>query len=187
MRRLRLTTTQIGAAIPRVSVGLAKYVWLQNELPLRNVSTDGEYQRRFGGFYRVRRSSDWRTAFFEILERAKSSPVTFGEALRALHVATGRVEASFASKLVATLYPAQPVIDSVVLKNLGLNLPRAAASDRLAAIETLHCQLRTLYSEYLATEAGRDLILRFQQAYPRSYVTETKMLDLVLWQSRAPG
>ena len=185
MQRLNLTTTQVRAALPRVSVGLAKYEWLQKELPLRNVSSDGEYQKRFGGFYRVRRNSEWRTAFFRILERAKSSPVSFGEALRALHVATGRVEASFASKLVATLDPAQPVIDSVVFKNLGLKLPPAAASSRFAEIEALHRELRALYSDYLASEAGRELISRFQQAYPRSHVTEIKMLDLVLWQSRA--
>ncbi len=31
---------------------------------------------------------------------------------------TGRVEASFASKLYATLYPDYPFIDSIVLNNL---------------------------------------------------------------------
>ena len=69
MQRLNLTTTQVRAALPRVSVGLAKYEWLQKELPLRNVSSDGEYQKRFGGNCRVRCNFDSPTAFFQILER----------------------------------------------------------------------------------------------------------------------
>src|SRR5688572_6861082 len=127
MQSLNLTSAHIRAALPRVAVGLTKYEWLQEQFPIRNVSKDAEYQKRFGGFYRVRRNSDWRCAFFQTLEQAKSSPVSFGEALRALYAATGRVEASFASKLIATLDPEQPVIDSVVFKNLGLKLPSAAA------------------------------------------------------------
>jgi len=184
MQELILTTAQIELALPRVSVGLVKYGWLQKELRLRDVSCDAEYQKRFNGFYRVRRNSDWRGAFFQILEGAKSAPISFGEVLRALHAATGRVEASFASKLVATLEPIQPVIDSVVLRNLGIKLPTASSSTRFAEIRDLHQQLGELYSKYLASKSGRELVVRFRQAYPGAQVTETKMLDLVLWQSR---
>jgi hypothetical protein len=36
--------------------------------------------------------------------------------LRALYIATGRVEASFASKVAASVDPGKPVIDAFVLK-----------------------------------------------------------------------
>ena len=36
---------------------------------------------------------------------------------------TGRIEASFASKLVATINPRMPVVDRIVLKNLYWRLP----------------------------------------------------------------
>ncbi len=183
-QELNLTTAQVQAALPRIAVGLAKYTWLQNEFLVREVSGDTEYRKRYGAFYRVRRNVQWRDAFFQILERAKSTPVSFDEALRALHAETGRVEASFASKLVATLDPVQPVIDSVVFKNLGLKLPTAAAVDRFSEIQDLHRRLCHLYSGYLASESGRDLVERFREAYPGAQVTETKMLDLILWQSR---
>src|SRR5439155_1069029 len=49
-----------------------------------------------------------------LLERRKRQPASFGSVLRELHEATGRFEASFASKLVATIRPDTPVIDSVV-------------------------------------------------------------------------
>lgn len=77
------------------------------------VASDRAFQRVFTAFYRVWRSGDWRAALFENLERAKASPICFGDALHQLREATGRVEASFASKLVATVDPDLPVIDSV--------------------------------------------------------------------------
>jgi hypothetical protein len=160
---LNLTLHQVDSALPRVSVGLGNYIWFQHEFRIRDVASDVEFQKRFGGFYQVRRSSTWRAAFFQILERAKSSPVSFGKALTAVHEATGRVEASFASKLVATLDPGQPVIDSVVLKNLGLKLPPVATADRFTQIQALHQRLADLYSEYLASESGRELVRRFRR------------------------
>lgn len=181
---LTLAAHQIEAALPRVEAGLAKYRWLQNQLSVRDVSSDREYQKRFAGFYRVRRNATWRASFFETLELAKRRPLVFEEALRALHVATGRVEASFASKLVATVDPLQPVIDSVVLRNLGLKLPAAGAPDRLRAIANLHTQLSDLFASFLASEPGRALVTQFRRAYPDAGISEIKMLDLVLWQTR---
>lgn len=182
--QLKLTIEQVEAALPRVSVGLAKYTWLQNELLVRDVSRDAEFQKRFGGFYRVRRNAAWRDTYFQVLERAKREIISFEEALRSVHRATGRVEASFASKLVATIDPNQPVIDSVVLRNLGLKLPAVSASNRFSEIAQLHSQLSEVYARFLETRSGGDLVARFQRAYPGSPVTRTKMLDLVLWQSR---
>lgn len=184
MQPVKLTTRQIESALPRVSVGLDKYVWLQSELRLRDVSKDDAYQKKFGGFYRVRRNSEWRTQFYQILERGKSTPTSFGDALTAIQGATGRVEASFASKLAATLDPTQPVIDSIVLGNLRLKLPAASSSGRIVAIRELHERLVDVYASYLASESGRDMVKRFRHAYPSARISEVKMLDLVLWQSR---
>lgn len=184
MQELNLTATQVRTALPRIAVGLTKYTWLQNEVLVRDVSRDIEYRKRFGGFYRVRRNAKWRDAFFGILERAKSAPVSFGDTLRALHAETGRVEASFASKLVATLDAAQPVIDSVVFRNLGLKLPTGTAAQRFSEIQDLHQGLSEIYSRYLASDDGRNLVQQFRASYPSADVSETKMLDLILWQSR---
>jgi hypothetical protein len=187
MAVLNLTNAQIEAALPRVSVGLAKYTWLQTELSARDVSCDRMYQKRFGGFYRVRRGSPWRDAYFEILEKGKAAPISFKEALMSIHAATGRVEASFASKLIATLDPSQPVIDSVVLGNLGLRLPGQGNDHRFAGVESLYQQLGKLYSDYLASEVGCGLVTQFRQAYPEAQITGIKMLDFVLWQTRSKG
>jgi hypothetical protein len=174
----------IVAALPRVAAGLQKYVWLQDHLSDRNVASDAEYQRRFAGFYRVRRGSVWRGAFFELLEGRKSNGLPFGEALQLLHRETGRVEASFASKLVATIDPHQPIIDSVVLTNLGLRLPARGAADRLQQVERLHGRLCDWYREQLASHQGQELVRLFRESYPQVAITDVKAVDLVLWQIR---
>jgi hypothetical protein len=70
----------------------------------------------------------WQEVFYGLMARAKHQDLPFHEVLHALHDATGRHEASFASKLVATFDPSKPVIDAVVLKNVGLRLPPYAAA-----------------------------------------------------------
>ena len=122
--------------------------------------------------------------FYQLLEQGKSSPVSFIDALKSLHASTGRVEASFASKLVATLDHDQPVIDSVVLRNLGLTLPASGSANRFAEIQGLHSELRELFVSYLTSDLGRELVSEFRRAYPDARVSEIKMLDLVLWQNR---
>lgn len=98
---------------------------------------------------------------------------------------TGRFEASFMSKLVATIHPLKPVIDSMVLENVGLALPVASAPDRLERICAIHETLESWFHAFLATELGRFLVRSFAEHYPDGQVTEVKMLDLVLWQMRS--
>jgi len=181
---VELTRTQIEEALPRVARGLDQYLWLQDHRDSGDILTDPVYRRRFNGFYRVRRATGWQDKFYRLLQRKRAQPVTFGQVLRALHRATGRYEASFASKLVATIRPEMPVIDSVVLKNLGLSLPRRNAPDRLARLDRLHETLASSFRAFLRTETGRYLVKRFREEYPDGRISKVKMVDLVLWQTR---
>ena len=104
--------------------------------------------------------------------------------LDALHSATDRYEASFASKLLATIDPDMPVIDSIVLRNLAVRLPAYGSDRRRSRIVELHGQLLASLNGFLKTDVGRYLVERFRTAYPDADVTEIKMLDLVLWQTR---
>jgi hypothetical protein len=176
--------SEVIKALPRVDRGLAKYCWLQAELVSRDVSSDREYQRRYAGFYRVRRAAPWRSAFFLILQDRKMTGISFPEALQLLADRTGRIEASFASKLVATIDPDQPVIDSVVLQNVGLRLPPISAANRLERIVNLHAQLARWYRQQLASTAGAAILRLFRETYPGAVVSDAKALDLVLWQIR---
>jgi hypothetical protein len=182
---IRLDKVAIDQALPRVAVGLRKYCWLQAALATTDVARDRGFQTRFNAFYRVRRGAAWRSAFFTLLQQEKSCPQPFAKILRGLHAATGRVEPSFASKLEATVDPDKPVIDSFVLKNVGLRLPpRGAVELRLVRVEQLYERLVRVYAEFLDAGIGRYLVDRFVESYPARPVTPVKMLDLVLWQTR---
>jgi hypothetical protein len=86
---------------------------------------------------------------------------------------------------VASIDPEKPVIDSFVLKNLGLRLSRADSVEaRMTRIVQLHDRISRMFSAYLNTDLGRRLITRFEESYPDRHLTPVKMLDLVLWQAR---
>ncbi len=182
---IELTHSLVDRALPKIAVGLRKYEWLQKTLFGTNVVNDRQFQRRFNGFYRVRRGSDWQRAFYEMLEREKSRPRPFAAILQELCDRTGRIEASYASKLLATIDPRNPVIDAIVLANVGLRLrTRGPLHERWAAAVAVHHELGRLFAEWLTTESGRYLVAQFGAYYPEVQVTPVKMLDLVLWQTR---
>jgi hypothetical protein len=130
----------------------------------------------------VRRGAAWQEHFFELMSRAKHWP--FSKVLEELSTTTGRLEVSFASKLVASLDPTQPVVDSFVLKNVGLRLPLAGSADRVRKACEVYDTLCTYYSSFLATESGHALVAEFRSHYPEAMITDLKMVDLVLWQTR---
>ena len=123
-------------------------------------------------------------SFFWPAREQEERQAQFSEVLDDLHKATNRYEASFASKLLATIDPSMPVIDSIVLRNLNLKLPASSSKDRLARICELHATMVISFNEFLSTENGKYLIQRFHAKYQEANVTEIKMLDLVLWQTR---
>lgn len=182
---INLTKTQIDTALPKVAKGLQQYVWLQTKRDASDLRSDPLFRRQFNHFYRVRRSKEWQDRFYELLESFKGTKVSFPDVFDALYRATGRCEASFASKLLATLDPNMPVIDSIVLGNLKLRLPPARSKDRVSRIYQLHAKLLACFTDYLATEDGQYLVMRFRETYPGIDVSQIKMLDLVLWQTRA--
>lgn len=152
---IRLDDSAVALALPRVAGGLEKYCWLQAALETRDVARDREFQTRFNAFYRVRRNATWRAGFYDLLQREKSHRRPFSDVLRALHVKTGRTEASFASKLVASVNPELPVIDAFVLRNLGVRLPRAGVIEsRLERVVQLYDQIQRLFAEYLDSDEG---------------------------------
>ena len=177
---------QIQNALGQVHTGLHRYLWLQRNVDVCDVRTNAEFQRRFDGFYRVRRGGPWRTEFFALMERSKSTGIDFAEALRAMRQSTNQIEASFASKLVATLEPSRPVIDKFVLENCELRLVRQGNPDRREkqAIE-VYGQLCRKYDDLLTSPPGLMIREMFNRRYPDANISEVKKIDLVLWQVRA--
>ena len=148
------------------------------------MSTDGEFQKRFNGFYRVRRGVSWRAEYFALMESAKTCGISFSEAINEIRNRTGRVEASFASKLVATLDPSKPVIDKFVLLQFELRLPHPASPDRVSEAVRLYGDLCDRYRDLIPSPTGTMIRELFDRQFPASGLTDLKMIDLVLWQIR---
>lgn len=180
-----LTEREIEATVGRIGAGLRKYLWLQEEVRKRDVSGDTVFQTRFNGFYRVRRNAEWRGKYFRLMEELKAGEVHFARVLRTLHDQTGRYEASFASKLVATLDPTQPVIDKFVLDNFGLRLPYPYHQDRERRILQVHTDLVARYDALISSDEGSLICEMVEARYPGTGITDLKKIDLVLWQHRA--
>ena len=185
---IQLTQQAIDAAIPQLAGVLEKYAWLQARATASDdFHIEPEFRRRFNHLYQVRRALPWREAFYSLMAKAHREQLRFRSVLDLLHAATGRFEASFASKLVATLNPAAPVIDARVTQAVGLVLPPATAPDRSAQIEKVHAELSRYFAEFLPTSTGRYLIKRFDAHYPKlaKRVSAEKKVDFVLWKADA--
>jgi hypothetical protein len=181
---IALTEQEIATALARIPDGLAKYQWIQDRVWRCDVTRDTSFQTRYNGFYRVRRGGGWRAGYFGIMQQAKSTGITFGQALRTLLAPSGRIEASFASKLVATLDPDTPVIDRFVLSNFGLRLPYPTALERERKTVAIYEELCARYEAVLRSRIGRLICARFSEQFPMAAISDLKKIDLVLWQHR---
>lgn len=170
------------------SSGLARYDYLQRSLLKKDVTSNRDFQRAFKSFYRVRRGEGWCRVFFSALEREKHNhALSFRDVLEEIYRETGRVEASFSSKLAATVDENLPVWDKHVLHNLELKPPYSAMAPegRLNRCVELYSRIQSWTSNAIRQSAFPEWRRRFDRAFPSfRHFTDVKKLDLFLWQSR---
>ena len=173
-----------------VEKALCTYDYLQRSLSACDVVASREYRTAFNGFYRMRqRPPRWYEVFFSILQREKrNGAVSFGLVLKEIFDETGRIEASFCSKLVATINPNLPVWDRHVLGNLGLKRPPSSQDStyRLRRCIEVYTRINTWSSNVILREDFGKWRSLFDDSCPQfRYFTDIKKLDLFLWQSRS--
>lgn len=176
---------QINKAIINAEPGLTKYLVIMDRFNRVDVSRDEHFQKLYNGFYRVRqRKEDFYKKYFSFMEIGKKDNPSFEQTLRYFHEELGRVEASFSSKLVATINPMMPVWDSIVLQNLKLKKPHTYSGNRIAETVDLYNEIAMWYKEFTNSEEGKQILNLFNNKYPRINITNVKKIDLVLWQMR---
>jgi hypothetical protein len=165
---------------------LVKYHQTIANLRRTDVSKDIDYQRSFNGLYMIRRNQKWRTIYFALLERHKlSNNFEFRDVLSDLYNATGRIEASFASKLIATIDPTKGVYDSFVRMNLGLPLRSGASPDRIDALCVDYATVNRTLSAMCIDQSFAGLRQAFNEQLPEfTNFSDVKVLDLMIWQMR---
>lgn len=166
---------------------IARYRTIQQWTFQKNVAVDREFQRTFTAFYRVRRDAIWRTSYFNLFEYLKNRKVnvSFEEILQQLFQKVGRIEASFSSKMLATINPDMPIWDSIVLKNLGLKLKGKDKKDRLLQAVLLYEKICCWYEKFLKTDEATEMIRLFDQTFPEfREISRIKKVDFVIWAIR---
>ncbi len=172
-------------ATENINPGLEKYLVIMDCLHSTDVSEDVAFQKKFNGFYRMRqRKPEFYEEYFNYLESNKNLKVSFDEALTHFYNKFDRIEASFCSKLVATIDSDLPVWDTFVLQNLGLKKPPQYSRDRLNKTINLYSKIKEWYLNFMFTDEGKYLIDLFDRKYPSVNITNVKKIDLILWQMR---
>ena len=106
----------------------------------------------------------------------------FGILLLRLFQKTGQIEASFTSKMLASLNPDMPIWDSRVLKNLNLRLTGRTPELKLSNAVVLYGRICDWYQSFLKTEEARQIIHRFDTEFPECQgFSDTKKVDFILW------
>ncbi|MBO4290841.1 MAG: HD domain-containing protein [Lachnospiraceae bacterium] len=145
-----------------------------------------EFQKKYDAFYRVRRNAEWRKEYFDLMGTyKKQGKATFSEVLHRLYQATDQIEASFASKMLATIDANMPIWDSKVLAALKLRVSGTGAGIRFSNTVLLYDRICSWYREFLKTENAKAMIIRFDKEFPEfQSISPTKKIDFILWASR---
>lgn len=104
--------------------------------------------------------------------------------LKHLHTELGRIEASFSSKLLATISPDMPIWDEFVLDNLKLKKPQQNSRNRFEDTILLYTQIHNWYRDYVKSPSGKQIIRVFDETYPGAGISDVKKVDFVLCQIR---
>jgi len=186
MTKISISRVKTALSATEIERGLKKYISLRDQIHEMNVSKEEKkFQKPYKGFFRMRRNEDFCKEYFGFMEKHKNDKgLTFEAVLERLHKKTGSVEASFASKLLSMINPDMPVLDSHVLKNLGINPvrqygdPKERIKRSIAAYEEI--------CEWYESGAAKEWIKLFDAHYPefKGRITDVKKIDLILWQMR---
>ena len=161
-------------------------------------ATDKEYQKNFNHYYRMRRDASWLDAFYAYMDENKNNKdITFEKILRYLsdieHTVrqskknpTGKaktVEASFASKMLATINPDHPIWDSQVMAALGKRIDdKLDTEDKIKACIRIYQEIEDEVASFINSPDGQECIALFDQMFPDGKrFSDFKKIDFYLW------
>lgn len=178
---------EVESALKKIKSGLEKYIAIIDRLHKVNVKEDKEFQKLYNGFYRLRqRKPEFYEMYYEYLENNKNNEVSFEEVIKYIYEKTGRVEASFSSKLVANINTNKPIWDSVVLGNLKIDKPKQYKKSDIRIKESIESYklLEKKYNEILSSDNAKLVIDLFDNVYKDTGISDIKKIDFILWQIR---
>ncbi len=166
-------------------LALDKYDYIRNNLYNTDISTDDKYQKTFNSFFRVRRNERWRKKFYKYFEKVKNNKnISFETIVKDLLLETGNIEASFSSKLLATINTNMPIWDQYILKNLDLKVKGITKEERLDSVIDLYNEIIKKEQAMLSDPKIRKTVKEFKDYFPEYDLSDIKILDYILWNLR---
>lgn len=165
---------------------ITKYFELMDEFNSNDFSITAAFKTKFNGFYRIRqRSKDFYSLYYDYLIKNKNNKnLKYRDVLFYFYNNLGRIEKSFASKLLATINPNMPVWDKVVLAKIGKKEPSFYSKGKFEEIVNLYEEITDWYEAYLKKENTKQAIALFDNVFPNNNITAIKKVDLILWSIR---
>lgn len=155
------------------------------------ISSNGEFRRKFNALYRVRRNESWQDDYYATFQKvALEHRVDFSWILSTLYDQTGRVETSFASKMLATIDTCFPIWDANVVHllnarcHLGMPVPSHFSDDskRMEKAVQSYEGLREFYARFGDEPECEEFIQYFDLLLPDySHLSSAKKIDCLLW------
>ncbi len=171
-----------------ISDGLKKYSEI---LDVYNKTSDitksADFQRIYDAFYRVRRNAEWRLYYFKLMQESRTKEINFEFILTSIYKNTGRVEASFSSKLLSTIDPNMPIWDQYVLANLGLKATPQYMNNKLRLKKSieLYNSICKWYTDRINSNIGKAEIAFFDKTFTKyTWISNVKKIDFLLWSKR---
>lgn len=178
---LQQNTSQLLASISIRMVN--KYRWIQDRFHQTDVAHDGEFQKRYAGFYRMRFvSPEYRQAYFQLLECCKQQEISFEELARQLYSIDNRHEFSFLTKMLHTLDTNRPIYDSQVDAALGIHRRVISNFELRLQQDRIILQAMTKTQQSLLQDPRVQSVLSaFTQTFIADDLSRAKKLDFLLW------
>ena len=167
-------------------LGIDKYKKILNMFNDKKVDlTSDEFTDCFNGFYKVRRGDDWQQDYYKFFNNNRNNKnISFDEILDYMYKKTGNIEASFSSKMLATINPKMPIWDQYVLKNLGIKVIGKTKEARLKNTKEVYKKIIDEVENTLKDEKIQDAINDFRKYFSDYDITDVKILDFILWNDR---
>ena len=163
-------------------LGLQRYRYIMEHVLDVDVSKNEDFKRMFNGFYGIRRGKSWRDRYYQVFEQMKKERehITFKDIFN--RISDQSLEASFSSKMLATLNSQKPIWDSRVLHFLKLQPTGVTKVERIESIIKIYTEIEAWYKNYLSTEDARNNLILFDRTFPEySWISATKKIDFMIW------
>jgi hypothetical protein len=187
MKEIIVSEGIIRNTLKELEIVINKYLDIMKHFSRVDVSLDDDFHRKYNGFYKVRQHSKvFYEKYYAFMEGSKIQESTFKETLKYLYI-DGKLEASFSSKLLATVNPNLPVWDKYVLNYFELNssISNSLSEDRrIDLANDIYEEIKYNYEDFLRKEESKNWIKLFDEYYPNKDITPIKKIDLIIWRTR---